>query len=253
MDITIHYNQEKNTTHYCLEAILRSGNNFPKSKNGESIMNIGLNNDFKYISTKEEIKKLNKLYELRSPETIEKFIEENKITCELLKLIESPLTKHFPTSKISLEVCDKLEWSDDTKLLVNISVSEDMFFNGILDNLNAIYKETQPILDEYVSTILLFPEIETKNLESVKMNSNSTINVIARTAYFNTYNDYEIEREITLRDIPKNQRKKEIMEYAKTHDVLDSWDIAEELRLETEEVEEILEELMTEEIIREWK
>lgn len=199
------------------------------------------------------IKKLNAKYTLKSPETIEKFIEENEITCKLLKLIENPLGEYFPTSKISLEVCDKLEWSDDAKLLVNISVTEDMFFNGILDNFNAIYKETQPLLDEYVSTILLFPEIETKNLESVKMNSNSAINVIARTAYFNTYNNYEIEREITLRDIPKNQRKKEIIEYVKTHEVLDSWDIAEELRLETQEVEEILEELKNEEIIDEWE
>ena len=205
------------------------------------------------VSAKEEIERLNELYELKSPETIEKFIEENEITCELLNLIETPLTENFPTSKISLEVCDSIEWSDDTKLLVNILVSEDMFFNGILDNFNAIYKKTQPILDEYVSTIVLFPEIETKNLESVKMNSNSAINVIARTAYFNTYNDYEIEREITLRDIPKGQRKKEILEYAKTHDVLDSWDMAEDLRLEIPEVEEILEELTKEGLIDEWE
>lgn len=174
------------------------------------------------ISTKEEMEKLNILYALKSPEKIEKFIAENKITCHLLNLIETPLNKYFPTSKISLEVCDELEWSDDAKLLVNIMVSEDMFFNGILDNFNAIYKETQPILDEYVSTILLFPEIETKNLESVKMNSNSALNVIARTAYFNTYNNYEIEREITLRDIPKYKRRVEIIEYVKTHDLLDS-------------------------------
>lgn len=35
----------------------------------------------------------------------------------------------FPNSKITLEVCDSLEWTDNTKLLINISVNEDMFFN----------------------------------------------------------------------------------------------------------------------------
>ena len=154
---------------------------------------------------------------------------------------------------VNLEVCKDLEWSDDEKLLVNIAVSEDMFFNGILDSFNSIYQETQSILDEYVSTILLFPEIKNKNLDSVKMKSNSAVNLIARTAYFNTYNNYEIEKEITLRDIPKHQRKNEIIIYCQTHDLLDSWDIANELRLETTEVEEILEELVCEGIIEGWE
>ena len=118
-----------------------------------------------------------------------------------------------------------------------------MFLNGVLDKFNAIYKEAQPILDEYVSTIVLFPEIQTRNLDSVRMNSNSIVNVIARIAYFNTYHDYEIEKEITLRDIPKEQMKKEILEYIGTHNAFDSGKIAEELKLETGEVEEILEEL----------
>ena len=171
----------------------------------------------------------------------------------MLEIIEKPLNNHFPNSKISLEVCKDLEWSDDEKLLVNIAVSEDMFFNGILDSFNSIYQETQSILDEYVSTILLFPEIKNKNLDSVKMKSNSAVNLIARTAYFNTYNNYEIEKEITLRDIPKHQRKNEIIIYCQTHDLLDSWDIANELRLETTEVEEILEELVCEGIIEGWE
>lgn len=133
------------------------------------------------------------------------------------------MKKYFPNSKVILEVCNNIEWSDDAKLLVNIGVSEEMFFNGILDNFNGIYKEIQPILDEYVSTIVLFPEITGKDLRHVRMNSNSAINLLARTAYFNTYNGYEIPREITLRDIPKQQRKEEILEYCETHSVLDSW------------------------------
>lgn len=196
---------------------------------------------------------LNENYTLISPENIEEFIEENKITIQLLKQIETPLKENFPNSRISLEVCDDLEWTDDTKLLVNIQVSENMFFNGILDNFNNIYKEIQPILDEYVSTIILFPEITGKNLNNVRMNNNSALNLIARTAYFNTYTNYEIQREITLRDIPKKQRKEEIISYCETHNILDSWKIAEELRLETNEVEEILEELKKEKIITEWE
>lgn len=213
-------------------------------------MNISLDKDF---SPKEEIKKLDKKYCLKSPRTIERFLEENQITCQLLEIIEKPLNNYFPNSKISLEVCNDLEWSDDEKLLINIPVSEEMFFNGILDNFNSIYRATQPILDEYVSTILLFPEIENKNLNSVKMKSNSAVNLIARTAYFNTYNNYEIEKEITLRDIPKDQRKEEIIIYCQEHDAIDSWEIAEELRLETGEVEEILEELVCEGTIKEWE
>lgn len=196
---------------------------------------------------------LNENYTLISPKNIEEFIEENKITIQLLKQIETPLKENFPNSRISLEVCDDLEWTDDAKLLVNIQVSENMFFNGILDNFNNIYKEIQPIIDEYVSTIILFPEIIGKNLNNVRMNSNSALNLIARTAYFNTYTNYEIQREITLRDIPKKQRKAEIISYCETHNILDSWKIAEELRLETNEVEEILEELKKEKIITEWE
>ena len=199
------------------------------------------------------INELNSKYILISPETIDKFINENKITIKLLNQIEQPLKSNFPNSKISLEVCNQLEWTDDAKLLVNICVNKNMFFNGILDNFNNVYKEIQPILDEYVSTIVLFPEIRDENLNSVRMNSNSAINLIARTAYFNTYNGYEIQREITLRDIPKKQRKEEIISYCETHNILDSWKIAEELRLETNEVEEILDELKNEKIITDWE
>ncbi len=196
---------------------------------------------------------LNKNFKLKNPKEVEHFIKENEITLKLIKSIEKPLINKFPHSEFTLEVCNSLEWTDDKKLLINISVSEDMFFNGLLDNFNGIYKEIQPILDEYVSTIVLFPEIKNKNLNNVKMNSNSAINLMARTAYFNTYNNYELIKEITLRDIPRKQQKEEIIQYCNTHDIIDSWDIAEKLRLESDDVEEILEELTQEQIINEWE
>lgn len=199
------------------------------------------------------INQLNKNYKLKSPNEIEEFIRNNKITIKLLESIERPLNDNFPNSRITLEVCDELEWTDDTKLLVNINVSEKMFFNGILSNFNLVYQEIQPILDEYVSTIVLFPEIENIDLHAVKMNSNSAINLLARTAYFNTYKNYEIEREITLRDIPKKQQKEEIINYTKNHDIIDSFEISDELRLDVNDVEEILEELQIEKIIEKWE
>ena len=199
------------------------------------------------------INQLNKNYELKSPNDIEEFIKNNQITLKLLESIKLPLNDNFPNSRITLEVCDELEWTDDTKLLVNINVSEKMFFNGILSNFNLVYQEIQPILDEYVSTIVLFPEIENTDLNEVKMNSNSAINLLARTAYFNTYKNYEIEREITLRDIPKKQQKEEIINYTKNHNLIDSFEISDELRLDVNDIEEILEELQIENIIEKWE
>lgn len=73
---------------------------------------------------------LNKNFKLKKkPKDIEKFIKSNEITLKLIKSIENPLMETFPNSKITLEVCDSLEWTDNTKLLINISVNEDMFFN----------------------------------------------------------------------------------------------------------------------------
>ena len=171
-------------------------------------------------------------YTIIAPKKVEKFINENEITIKLLNQIEQPLRNNFPDSKISLELCDKLDWTDETKLLVNISVDEEMFFNGILDNFNNIYKAIQPILDTYVSTTVLFPEINNKNMNSVRMNNNSAVNLIARTAYFNTYHNYEIEREITLRDIPREQQKEEIIQYCHEHDDIFAPDIEETLKLD---------------------
>ena len=197
--------------------------------------------------------KLSDKYILISPKTVEEFIKENEITLKLLNDIELPLKENFPDSKISLEVCDDLEWVDDAKLLVNVSVDENIFFDGILDNFNNVYKEIQSYLDDYVSTIVLFPEINGKDLTPIRMNSNSVPNLIARTAYFNPGCNYEINIEITLREIPREQQREEILDYCKSHDTIDSSEIAFELRLESYEVNEILEELKNENMIDDWE
>ncbi len=81
------------------------------------------------------------------------------------------------------------------------------------------------------------------------MNNNSAINLIARTAYFN--NDYNgsVEQEILLRDISKQQQKEEIIQYCNTHEDIFAPDIEEELKLDFNDVCEILEELENEGLI----
>lgn len=81
------------------------------------------------------------------------------------------------------------------------------------------------------------------------MNNNSAINLIARTAYFNNDYDGSVEREILIRDIPREQQKKEITEYCQNHDDIFAPDIEEELKLDFSDICEILEELEDEGII----
>ena len=47
------------------------------------------------------------------------------------------------------------------------------------------------------------------------MNYNSVINLVARTSYFNGDFDKNMQREMSLKDIPKSQREQEIIEYCK--------------------------------------
>ena len=84
----------------------------------------GLKNDYILVSNENQIND---------------FINLNGTTLTILKAIEPQLIKHFPHSKFSLELCDNLGWTTETKLLLNIHVYEDMFFNGMLDNFNNIY------------------------------------------------------------------------------------------------------------------
>ena len=56
---------------------------------------------------------------------------------------------------------------------------------------------------------------------------------------------------ITLRDIPYKQQKEEIIDYAEKHRVVDALEIAEELRLDVFDVNDIMVELIKEGILEE--
>ena len=123
-------------------------------------------------------------YILISPEKdILEFINHNKDTLKIINAIEPHLSTHFPNNEFSLELCDKLGWTTETKLLLNVRVGEEMFFNGMLDHFNNIYKEIEPVIEDIENTVVLFPEIIDKNFD--KLSNTSVINVIARTAFFN--------------------------------------------------------------------
>lgn len=59
--------------------------------------------------------------------------------------------------------------------------------------------------------------------------------------------------EITLRDIPSEQQKNEIIEYARLHGVVDAIEIADALRLDAFDVDDIMTELINEGILEEVK
>ena len=180
---------------------------------------------------------------LKSPEKVEEFIKENEKTIEILKAIEPQLLKHFPESKYSLEVCNELGWTTETKLLLNITVSDGMFFNGMVDHMNCIYKEIEPIIKDILCPVVLFPEIENKNFNDIKMKNNSAVNLIARTTYFNNDRNGIIQREMTLREIPKEQQVEEIINYCKEHENPNLSDLLFELQLDLFDVDSILDEL----------
>lgn len=111
----------------------------------------------------------------------------------------------------------------------------------MLDSFNEIYARIDPLIDDILCPVVLFPQIKDKYFD--KMPNNSAINLIARTAYFNNDYDDSIECEIGLRDIPKAQQKQEIIEYCRTHDDIFALDIEKELQIDFLEVCEILDEL----------
>ena len=188
------------------------------------------------------LEKLNDHYELISPENqIVDFIDSNRDTLKIINAMEPHLIRHFPKTKFSLELCDKLGWTTETKLLLNVPVKEEMFFNGMLDHFNDIYKEIEPVIDDIENTVVLFPEIIGRKFD--KLSNNSAINLIARTAYFNNYNNGIIQREMSFRDIPKSQQVDEIIEYCKNHDNPNISDIVYDLQLSLFEVDDVLDEL----------
>jgi hypothetical protein len=116
-----------------------------------------------------------------------------------------------------------------------------MFFNGMLDHFNDIYKGIEPVLEDIENTVVLFAEIDGKKFD--KLSNNSAINLIARTAYFNNYNNGIIQREVGFREIPKSEQIKEIMEYCNSHECPNISDIVYDLQLPLFDVDDILCEL----------
>ena len=75
------------------------------------------------------------------------------------------------------------------------------------------------------------------------MSYNSVINLVARTTYFNSDFDKNWQREVIIREIPKSQQVKEIIEYCKRHPEPDLSDIVFDLQLDLFDVDEIIDEL----------
>ena len=95
------------------------------------------------------LEKLNNTYILNSPENqISEFLTTKEDTLKILSAMEPHLNRHFPNNEFSLEICDDLGWTTETKLLLNVRVSQEMFFNGILDHFNDIYKEIEPVIED---------------------------------------------------------------------------------------------------------
>ena len=151
------------------------------------------------------------------------------------------LKKHFPNSKFSLEICNSLTWTTETKLLVNVNVSEEMFFNGMLTHFNEIYETINPLIEDIFCPIVLFPDLGNDKYD--KFSYDCAINLIARTSYFNSDFDKNMQREMSLRDIPKSQKEKEIIEYLNIHENVDLSDLVFDLQLDLFDVDDILDEL----------
>lgn len=188
------------------------------------------------------LENLSNTYVLISPESrIDEFMNTKKDTLKILKAMEPHLISNFPDNEFSLEICDCLGWTTETKLLVNVHVSHEMFFNGILDYFNDIYRRIEPVIEDIENTVVLFPEIT--DVKTDKTSNTNAANVIARTAYFNNYNDGIVQREMSFRDIPKAQKRKEILEYCKIHQKPNILDIVYDLQLKLFDVDDIITEL----------
>ena len=195
-------------------------------------MQNSLKNEFELISKEEKINE---------------FVKNNTETLKILKAMKPLLQKHFPNNKLSLEVSDDLKWTSETKLLLNVHVTEEMFFNGMLSHFNNIYHEIEHIIENIMCPVVLFPYLNNEKYE--KMENNCAINLIARTAYFNNDYDDTAESEILIRDIPKQQQREEIIQYCQTHEDIFAPEIEEELCIDFQDICEILEELKSEGII----
>jgi len=185
---------------------------------------------------------LQNLYILNSPmEKINEFISQNKETCEIIYEIKPSLEKYFPDSKLSLELCDDLAWTTEEKLLLKVSVTDETFFNDILDYFCEIYERIGYLIEDIICPIVLFPVLSNENYDARK--HNGVIDLVVRTAYFNGDFDKNFQREMTLREIPKCQQEKEIIEYCTNNPNPDISDIVYDLQLDLFAADEIIDEL----------
>lgn len=172
---------------------------------------------------------------------IDEFIKHNENTQEILDYISPHLSKRFPNSRFSLELCDELEWTTEKKLLVNVHVTHEIFFNGMISKFNEIYEKIDFLTEDIFCPIVLFPNLENENYDRIERDC--VINLVARTAYFNNDFDKNMQREMSIRDIPKELQEKEIISYCKSHPNPDLSDIVYDLQLDLFDVDDITDEL----------
>ena len=116
-----------------------------------------------------------------------------------------------------------------------------MFFNEMITHFNEIYETINPLIEDIFCPIVLFPDLGNDKYD--KFSYDCAINLIARTSYFNSDFDKNLQREMSLRDIPKSQKEKEIIEYLNIHENVDLSDLVFDLQLDLFDVDDILDEL----------
>lgn len=185
---------------------------------------------------------LSEKYDLVSKEReLEGFIDKNPAAIEILNEMHPEILRHFPDSKPSLELCNELKWTTERKMLVNIHVSEETFFNCMLECLNDIYEKTEPLLEDVIFPVVLFPNLSNEKYDMFARYG--TINLIAQTAYFNGEFDENFQREMTIREIPKERQIEEILRYCRSHENPNISDIVFDLQLDLFDVDDIIDEL----------
>ena len=107
----------------------------------------------------------------------------------------------------------------------------------------------------------MLTETSSKNISiEVSQQDFNKINELVDEGLFNDVEDFLSEaiveklddmEPITLREIPYEQQRKEIIEYAKTHGDFDAVDVSDELLLDPFEVSDIMVELINEGILEE--
>ena len=107
----------------------------------------------------------------------------------------------------------------------------------------------------------MLTETSGKNLSiEVSQHDFEKINELVDDGFFNDVDDFLNEaiaeklgdmEAVTIRDIPYEQQRREIIAYAKSHDDFDAMDVSDELLLDVFEVNDIMVELIKEGILEE--